>query len=114
LNGHGSGEMKSPWPVDPRLRKLPCGISITTSTSGGSAAASGAGDGLRFASFIPQPYLNPADSTNGISRRAGRGALCRAGNYYAAPRRLDRKMKLLSKREGTATYGRFRPTADDQ
>src|ERR1700676_5213453 len=28
--------MKSMWPVDPRFKKLPRGISITTSTSGGS------------------------------------------------------------------------------
>lgn len=89
------------------MRKVPRGISIITSTSGGSDAASGAGDGMRFASFIPKVYLNPADSTNGVIRRAGHGALCRAGNYYAAPRRLDRKMKLLSKQKAPPSTNAF-------
>ena len=40
MNGHGSGEMKSRWPVDPRFRKLPRGTSITTSTSGASGQVS--------------------------------------------------------------------------
>jgi hypothetical protein len=36
LNGHGNGEMKSMLPVDPRFTKLPRGISMITSTRGGS------------------------------------------------------------------------------
>jgi hypothetical protein len=41
LNGHGSGEMKSSRPEDPRLTKLPRGISITTSSTCGAVLPRG-------------------------------------------------------------------------
>jgi hypothetical protein len=46
LNGQGSGETKSTRPLDPRLRKLPRGTSITTPTSIGCGAGWSPGGAL--------------------------------------------------------------------
>jgi hypothetical protein len=66
--------MKSTWPVDPRLRKLPREISITTSTSGTKGDASRKGR-RSFASFTAQTYLETNNCSNCFHACFGGGIL---------------------------------------
>ena len=57
--------MKSMRPAEPRLRKLPLGTSITTSTSGGSGDAWRTAGGQSSLAFMARAYASPRRSASG-------------------------------------------------